>query len=67
MSGIDTTLQRRPTQLTSIGTPIPPSEWWVSNKALVLWTPVASPIQAHAAQRPNLQAYCQRMKARYYG
>ena len=35
--------------------------------ANVLWAPVASPIQAHAAQRPNLQAYCQRMKARYYG
>ena len=34
--------------------------------ANVLWTPVASPIQAHAASRPTLAAYCQRMKARYY-
>jgi glutathione S-transferase len=34
--------------------------------ANVLWSPVASPIQAHAARRPTLAAYCQRMKSRYY-
>jgi glutathione S-transferase len=32
--------------------------------ANVLWAPVESPIRRHAAGRPNLEAYCQRMKAR---
>ena len=34
--------------------------------ANVLWAPVDSPIQRHARARPTLQAYCQRMKARYF-
>ncbi len=34
--------------------------------ANLLWAPVDSPIQRHARQRPNLEAYGQRMKARYY-
>lgn len=42
VNGIDTTLQRRPTTAGSSGTPVPPSEWWVSNKGLVLWTPLTS-------------------------
>lgn len=32
--------------------------------ANLLWAPVDSPIRRHAASRPNLEAYCQRMKAR---
>ena len=35
--------------------------------ANLLWAPVESPIRRHAQARPNLEAYCQRMKARYYG
>jgi glutathione S-transferase len=35
--------------------------------ANVLWVPVASPLKAHAQQYPNLEAYCRRMKERYYG
>ncbi len=34
--------------------------------ANLLWAPVDSPIQRHARTRPTLEAYCQRMKARYY-
>jgi len=34
--------------------------------ANLLWAPVDSPIQRHARARPTLEAYCQRMKARYY-
>lgn len=34
--------------------------------ANLLWAPVASPMQAHARLYPQLQAYCQRMQARYY-
>lgn len=34
--------------------------------ANLLWAPVDSPIRNHALGRPNLEAYCQRMKARYY-
>lgn len=34
--------------------------------ANLLWAPVDSPIRHHAQGRPNLEAYCQRMKARYY-
>jgi glutathione S-transferase len=34
--------------------------------ANLLWAPVDSPIQRHAQSRPTLQAYCQRMKARYF-
>ncbi len=34
--------------------------------ANLLWAPVESPIRSHARARPNLEAYCQRMKARYY-
>jgi len=34
--------------------------------ANLLWAPVDSPVRQHARGRPNLEAYCQRMKARYY-
>jgi len=34
--------------------------------ANVLWAPVDSPIQRLARSRPTLQAYCERMKARYF-
>lgn len=34
--------------------------------ANLLWSPVDSPIRRHALARPTLEAYCQRMKARYY-
>ncbi len=42
VNNIDTTLQRRPTTAGGSGTPVPPTEWWVSNKGLVLWTPLTS-------------------------
>ena len=34
--------------------------------ANLLWAPVESPIRRHAATRPSLEAYCQRMKARAF-
>jgi glutathione S-transferase len=34
--------------------------------ANLLWAPVDTPIRRHAAARPTLEAYCQRMKARYW-
>jgi glutathione S-transferase len=34
--------------------------------ANLLWAPVESPLRQHARARPALEAYCQRMKARYY-
>ena len=34
--------------------------------ANVLWAPLDSPLQRHARTRPTLDAYCQRMKARYF-
>ena len=34
--------------------------------ANLLWAPFDTPIRAHAAQCANLEAYCRRMKARYY-
>ncbi len=34
--------------------------------ANLLWAPVDSPIQRLARQRPTLEAYCQRMKVRYF-
>jgi glutathione S-transferase len=34
--------------------------------ANLLWAPVDSPLLRHAQDRPTLQAYCQRMKARYF-
>lgn len=34
--------------------------------ASLLWAPFDMPIRAHAQSLPNLEAYCQRMKARYY-
>jgi glutathione S-transferase len=34
--------------------------------ANLLWAPVDSPIRRHAQERPNLEAYCRRMKARFY-
>lgn len=34
--------------------------------ANLLWAPVDSPIRRHAQGRPTLEAYCQRMKARYF-
>lgn len=35
--------------------------------ANLLWAPVDSPVQRHARERPNLEAYCRRMQARYFG
>lgn len=35
--------------------------------ANVLSVPVESPLKAHARQYPQLEAYCRRMKQRYYG
>lgn len=34
--------------------------------ANILWVPVNSAIKRHATGLPNLEAYCQRMKSRYY-
>ena len=34
--------------------------------ANLLWAPVDSPIRQRALVHPNLEAYCRRMKARYY-
>ena len=34
--------------------------------ANLLWAPVDSPIRRHAQGRPELEAYCRRMKERYY-
>jgi glutathione S-transferase len=34
--------------------------------ANLLWVPIDSPLRALAHSLPNLDAYCQRMKARYY-
>lgn len=34
--------------------------------ANLLWAPVDSPIRRHAQSLPQLEAYCQRMKARYF-
>lgn len=42
MTGTDTTLARRPNTVVGTGAPVPPTDWWVMNKALVLWTPITS-------------------------
>jgi glutathione S-transferase len=34
--------------------------------ANLLWVPVESPLKQHARQYPQLEAYCQRMRSRYY-
>lgn len=34
--------------------------------ANLLWTPIRSPLSDYAATLPNLAAYCERMKARYW-
>lgn len=34
--------------------------------ANILWAPLDHPLQRHARQYPQLQAYCERMKARYW-
>jgi glutathione S-transferase len=34
--------------------------------ANVLWVPIESPLKAHARQRPQLEAYCRRMKEKYF-
>ena len=34
--------------------------------ANLLWVPIDLPIRRHAQTLPNLEAYCQRMKARYF-
>lgn len=34
--------------------------------ANVLWAPLDTPLRRHALTRPPLEAYCQRMKARYF-
>ncbi|MDO5103155.1 MAG: hypothetical protein Q4D91_09700 [Lautropia sp.] len=41
LSGIDTELKSAPTQTNRSGTAIPRDEFWVANKALVLWTDLA--------------------------
>lgn len=35
--------------------------------ANLLWAPQESPLKTHAQQYPQLEAYCQRMRQRYYG
>jgi glutathione S-transferase len=35
--------------------------------ANLLWVPVESPLKVHARQYPQLEAYCRRMRERYYG
>ena len=35
--------------------------------ANLLWAPLDTPLRQLARSRPNLDAYCQRMKARYFG
>ena len=35
--------------------------------ANVLWVPYETPLKSHALRYPQLAAYCQRMKQRYYG
>jgi glutathione S-transferase len=34
--------------------------------ANLIWPPVESPLKQHAQQYPQIEAYCQRMKSRYY-
>jgi glutathione S-transferase len=34
--------------------------------ANVLWVPIESPLKAHARQRPQLEAYCRRMREKYF-
>lgn len=34
--------------------------------ANLLWAPFDTPVQGHARTRPTLEAYCQRMRARYW-
>jgi len=34
--------------------------------ANLIWSPVESPLKQHAQQYPQLEAYCRRMKSRYY-
>ena len=34
--------------------------------ANILWTPNDSPLKQHALKYPNLEAFCRRMKAKYY-
>jgi glutathione S-transferase len=34
--------------------------------ANLLWVPLETPLKAHAQRYPQFEAYCQRMKARYY-
>lgn len=41
-SGTDTSFARRPTIVVGTGSPVPASEWWMAQKAVVLWTPIAS-------------------------
>ena len=42
ITGMDGSFTRRPTNQSSTNTPIPLSEWWLANKAIVLWTPLSS-------------------------
>ncbi len=35
--------------------------------ANLLWVPVESPLKVHARQFPSLEAYCRRMRDRYFG
>lgn len=42
VTGADTSLTSRPTVLAGTGAALPQRDWWVMNKALVLWTPLSS-------------------------
>lgn len=42
IAGMDTSMTRRPTTYLGTGAAIPATDWWVFNKAMVLWTPITS-------------------------
>jgi hypothetical protein len=47
----------------------PPSHFGASAYAFLaslLWVPLEMPLKAHARTYPQLEAYCRRMKSRYY-
>ncbi|PJK13998.1 hypothetical protein CO613_08425 [Lysobacteraceae bacterium NML07-0707] len=61
LTGVDTSFERRPEiGWGSAANPIHPSEWWVSNKALVLWTDIAqypaSGVVNHTLSLASIQA-----------
>lgn len=42
VAGMDSSMARRPSIYSNTNAPVPASEWWVFNKALVLWTPATA-------------------------